>query len=73
MNFISLTLIRLLKYVKCSVIIDRYTMHLPTHTLPPYPNFPGDLPYQDIPMPNIVARVISGYRLPKPEHASEEV
>ena len=38
---------------------------------PPPPQ--GELPYQDIPMPSLVARVVSGYRLPKPEHASEQV
>ena len=36
-------------------------------------NYPGDLPYHNIPMPSLVARVVSGYRLPKPKHASEEV
>ena len=46
------------------------------HTLPlssPLPHSPGDLPYRDIPLPSLLAQVISGYRLPKPEHASEEV
>ena len=46
------------------------SMHTSYH---PHPIFPGDLPYQDIPMLSLVAQVISGYRLPKPEHASEEV
>ena len=47
----------------------------PNDCMPTIPSskYPGELPYQDIPMPSLIARVISGYRLPKPEHASEQV
>ena len=36
-------------------------------------HFPGDLPYRNIPLASIVAQIISGYRLPQPEHASDKV
>ena len=33
----------------------------------------GELPYKDIPLATIVARIVSGYRLPKPEHIPDQV
>ena len=34
---------------------------------------PGAIPYEDLPMASLMAQIISGYRLPMPEHASEQV
>ena len=33
----------------------------------------GAIPYDDLPMASLLARVVSGYRLPMPVHASEQV
>ena len=33
----------------------------------------GAIPYEDLPMASLLARVVSGYRLPMPVHASEQV
>ena len=35
--------------------------------------FPGDLPYKGLPPSSIVPRIVAGYRLQTPEHASTQV
>ena len=34
---------------------------------------PGAIPYEDLPMANLMAHIVSGYRLPMPEHATDKL
>ena len=34
---------------------------------------PGAIPYEDLPMNSLLARIVSGYRLPMPEHATDKL
>ena len=34
---------------------------------------PGAIPYEDLPMASVLAQIISGYRLPMPENASDKM
>jgi len=40
---------------------------------PYHSHYPGDLPYRDIPLQGLLVQVISGYRLPKPDLAPDDV
>ena len=34
---------------------------------------PGAIPYEDLPMNSLLARIVSGYRLPMPEYADDKL
>ena len=48
-----------------------YNIVLATYVFQFY--FSGDTPYTNMAQSSIVSQIISGYRLPTPEYASEEV